>query len=64
MVAQLKKDPSSYQDFWNGFNYEDFLLSSPITCKTKIPKEWKSFDNAKIGDKGVGGCTNYSNAKS
>ena len=48
MVAQLKKNPGSYQDFWNGFSYEDFLLSSPILANQVIPKEWKSFDNAKI----------------
>ena len=48
MVAQLKKDPSSYQDFWNGFSYEDFLLSSPILASQELPEEWKSLDNAKI----------------
>jgi len=48
MVAQLKKYPGSYQDFWNGFSYEDYLLSSPILANQVIPEEWKSFDNAKI----------------
>jgi hypothetical protein len=48
MVAQLKKNPGSYQDFWNGFSYEDYLLSSPILANQVIPEEWKSFDNAKI----------------
>ena len=48
MVAQLKKNPGSYQDFWNGFSYEDYLLSSPIFANQVIPEEWKSFDNSKI----------------
>ena len=48
MVAQLKKDPSSYQDIWNGFSYEDFLLSSPILAKQEIPEEWKSLDKTKV----------------
>ena len=48
MVAQLKKNPGSYQDFWNGFSYEDFLLSSPILASQELPEKWKSFDNAKI----------------
>ena len=48
MVAQLKKDPSSYQDFWNGFSYEDFLLSSPILASQELPKEWKSLDKSKV----------------
>ena len=48
MVAQLKKYPSSYKDFWNGFSYEDFLLSSPILASQELPKEWKSFDKSKV----------------
>jgi hypothetical protein len=48
MVAQLKKYPSSYRDFWNGFSYEDFLLSSPILASQELPKEWKSFDKSKV----------------
>ena len=46
MVAQLKKDPSSYQDIWNGFNYADFLLSSPVLARQKLPKEWESLFNS------------------
>jgi len=53
MVLQLKKDPSSYQDIWNGFSYEDFLLSSPILAKQELPKEWKSFHNSKIQNGGT-----------
>ena len=48
MVAKLKKDPSSYRDFWSGFSYEDFLLSSPILASQELPEEWKSLDNTKI----------------
>jgi len=48
MVAQLKKHPSSYRDFWSGFSYEDFLLSSPILASQELPEEWKSLDNTKI----------------
>jgi len=48
MVAQLKRDPSSYQDFWNGFSYEDFLLSSPILASQELPEEWKAFDKSKV----------------
>ena len=43
MVAQLKKDPNSFRDIWNGFSYEDFLLSSPILAKQELPKEWEHF---------------------
>ena len=46
MVAQLKKDPSSYKDIWNGFNYADFLLSSPILARQQLPKEWESLFNS------------------
>jgi hypothetical protein len=46
MVAQLKKDPSSYQDFWNGFNYRDFLLNSPILAEQVLPHEWKKMDKS------------------
>ena len=49
MVAQLKKYPSSYRDFWNGFSYEDFLLSSPILASQELPKEWKSLDKLRLG---------------
>ena len=48
MVSQLKKDPSSYQDFWNGFSYEDFLLSSPILASQELPKEWEALDISKV----------------
>ena len=48
MVAQLKRDPSSYQDFWNGFSYEDFLLSSPILASQELPEEWKALDKSKV----------------
>jgi len=47
MVAQLKKDPNSFRDIWNGFSYEDFLLSSPILAKQELPKEWKSIHDSK-----------------
>ena len=48
MVTQLKKDPNSFRDIWNGFSYEDFLLSSPILAKQELPKEWKSLHDSKI----------------
>jgi len=48
MVVQLKKNPNSFQDIWNGFSYEDFLLSSPILAKQELPKEWKSIHNSQI----------------
>ena len=48
MVAQLKKDPNSFRDIWNGFSYGDFLLSSPILAKQEIPEEWKSLDKTKV----------------
>ena len=53
MVAQLKKDPNSFRDIWNGFSYGDFLLSSPILAKQELPKEWKSFHNSKIQNGGT-----------
>ena len=48
MVVQLKKDPNSFRDIWNGFSYESFLLSSPILAKQELPKEWKSLHDSKI----------------
>jgi len=47
-IAQLKKYPNSFRDVWNGFGYEDFLLSSPILAKQELPKEWKLFHNLEI----------------
>ena len=47
MVAQLKKDPNSFRDIWNGFSYEDFLLSSPILAKQELPKEWETIHDLK-----------------
>ena len=44
MVAQLKKDPNSYSDIWNGFNYQDFLLASPILAQGVLPSEWSAMD--------------------
>ena len=54
MVAQLKKDPSTYKDFWNGFNYEDFLLKSPILAKQVLPHEWKEMDKSYVREGFVG----------
>ena len=48
MVVQLKKDPNSFRDIWNGFSYEGFLLNSPILAKQELPKEWKSIHNSQI----------------
>ena len=48
MVVQLKKDPNSFRDIWNGFSYEDFLLNSPILAKQELSKEWKSIHNSQI----------------
>ena len=42
MVQQLKRSPSSYRDFWNGFNDKKFIFTSPFLSKHKLPKEWKS----------------------
>ena len=42
MVQQLKRSPSSYRDFWNGFNDTKFIFTSPFLSKHKLPKEWKS----------------------
>ncbi len=42
MVQQLKRSPSSYRDFWNGFNDKKFIITSPFLSKHKLPKEWKS----------------------
>jgi hypothetical protein len=42
MVQQLKRSPSSYRDFWNGFDDKKFIFTSPFLSKHKLPKEWKS----------------------
>ena len=42
MVEQLKNNPSSYRDFWNGFNDKIFIFTSPFLSKQKLPKEWRS----------------------
>ena len=42
MVQQLKRNPSSYRDFWNGFNDKKFIFTSPFLSKHKLPKEWRS----------------------
>ncbi len=50
MIAQLKKYPNSYRDFWNGFNLEDYVLSSPTFARQKFPKKWKTLHNSKLKD--------------
>jgi len=42
MVQQLKRNPSSYRDFWNGFDDKKFVFTSPFLSKHKLPKEWRS----------------------
>ena len=42
MVQQLKRNPSSYRDFWNGFDDKKFIFTSPFLSKHKLPKEWRS----------------------
>jgi hypothetical protein len=42
MVQQLKKNPNSYRDFWNGFDDKKFIFTSPSLSKQKLPKEWRS----------------------
>ena len=44
MVKQLKIDPNSYSDIWNGFNYQDFLLASPILAQRVLTDEWSKMD--------------------
>ena len=50
MIAQLQNDPESYRDFWNGFNLEDYVLSSPTFARQKFPQKWKALHNTKIKD--------------
>ena len=41
MVEQLTKYPSSYREFWNGFNDKKFILLSPFLALQELPEEWK-----------------------
>ena len=34
----------------NGFNLEDYILSSPTFARQKFPKKWKTLHNTKLKD--------------
>ena len=58
MVAELKKRPDSFKDFWNGFNYEDFVLSSPILAKQVFEDVWIEMDRShRLSDKSMSDIT-------
>jgi hypothetical protein len=48
MVEQLMDYPSTYRDFWNGFNDSRFILLSPFLARQELLEEWRTVFKSEV----------------
>lgn len=48
MVEQLTQLPSTYRDFWNGFQDSKFILLSPFLARQELLEEWRTVFKSEV----------------